>query len=64
MESSPALDRTFKVSISLKGLDGVLEIIGGAVLLFVAPATLQRWARNLTAHELAQDPHEIGRAHV
>jgi len=64
VESSRALDRTFKVSISLKGLDGVLEIIGGAVLLFVAPATLQRWARNLTAHELAQDPHDFIAHHV
>ena len=35
VESSRALDRTFEVSISLKGLDGVLEIIGGAVVLFV-----------------------------
>jgi uncharacterized membrane protein len=64
VESSRALDRTFKVSISLKGLDGVLEIIGGAVLLFVAPATLQRWTRSLTAHELAQDPHDFIARHV
>jgi len=64
VESSRALDRTFKVSISLKGLDGVLEIIGGAVLLFVAPATLQRWARGLTAHELAQDPHDFVARHL
>ncbi len=26
---SPALDRTFKVGMVLKGLDGVLEIAGG-----------------------------------
>jgi len=57
--SDAALDRAFKISISLKGLDGVLEIIGGLVLLFVAPATLQAWTRSLTAHELAQDPHDF-----
>jgi uncharacterized membrane protein len=62
--SSRALDRTFKVSISLKGIDGVLEIIGGLVLLFIAPATLQHWARSLTAHELAQDPHDFIANHL
>jgi uncharacterized membrane protein len=58
------LDVAFRVSISLKGIDGVLEIVGGVVLLFVAPATLQRWARTLTAHELAQDPHDFVAQHV
>jgi uncharacterized membrane protein len=59
-----ALDRTFRISISLKGLDGVLEIIGGLVLLFIAPATLHSWARTLTAHELAQDPHDYIALHL
>jgi uncharacterized membrane protein len=59
-----ALDRTFRVSISLKGIDGLLEIIGGISLLFVAPATLQRWVRMLTAHELAQDPHDFVARHL
>ena len=58
------LDRTFRISISLKGLDGALEIIGGLILLFVAPATLQSWARALTAHELAQDPHDFIATHL
>ena len=63
-KSSSALDRTFKISIGLKGIDGVLEIVGGIVLLFVAPATLQDWARSLTAHELAQDPHDFIARHL
>jgi len=62
--SESALDRTFRISISLKGLDGVLEIIGGLALLFVAPATLQSWVRSLTAHELAQDPHDYIATHL
>lgn len=64
MKSSTALDRTFKVSIALKGIDGALEIIGGVALLFVAPSTLQQWARTLTAHELAQDPHDFIANHL
>src|SRR5690242_3557670 len=61
---SSALDRTFRISISLKGLDGAVEIIGGLILLFVAPATLQSWARTLTAHELARDPHDYIATHL
>jgi uncharacterized membrane protein len=64
VKSSEVLDRTFTVSIVLKGIDGVLEIVGGVVLLFVAPATLQHWARSLTAHELAQDSHDFIARHL
>ena len=55
---SPALDRTFRITVTLKGLDGALEIIGGLVLLFVRPATLDDLVRSLTQHELSQDPHD------
>jgi uncharacterized membrane protein len=63
-EPNKALDRTFKISVALKGLDGVLEVVGGIVLLFISPATLQAWARALTAHELAQDPHDFIARHL
>jgi uncharacterized membrane protein len=59
-----ALDRTFRISVALKGLDGVLEVIGGIVLLFIPPATLQAWVKSLTAHELAQDPHDFVARHL
>src|SRR5262245_13217798 len=62
--TTSALDRTFEVSVALKGLDGALEVIGGIVLLFIAPATLQAWAKGLTAHELAQDPHDFIARHL
>jgi uncharacterized membrane protein len=59
-----ALDRTFRISISLKGLDGLLEIVGGLILFFIAPATLHSWIRTFTAHELAQDPHDFIANHL
>jgi uncharacterized membrane protein len=59
-----ALDRTFKVSVTLKGLDGLMEVIGGILLLFIPPATLQAWVRSLTAHELAEDPHDFIARHL
>jgi uncharacterized membrane protein len=58
------LDRTFDISIILKGLDGLLEVIGGGLLLLVAPATMNRLARSLTQHELSQDPHDFIARHV
>lgn len=64
MVSESALDRTFRISITLKGLDGLLEIVGGVLLLIVAPATLQHWVRSLTAHELATDPHDFIATHL
>ena len=44
---SSALDRSFRISVILKGIDGALEIIGGLVLVFVRPTTLDHLARGL-----------------
>jgi uncharacterized membrane protein len=52
------LDRTFKIGMVLKAADGVLEIIAGALLLFLSPSTIDRLAHWVTAHELSQDPHD------
>jgi uncharacterized membrane protein len=56
---SPALDRTFKIGLVLKGLDGVLEVAGGFLLLFLSPQAIEHLVRVLTAHELRQDPHDL-----
>jgi len=54
----PALDRTFRIGLVLKGLDGLLEVIGGTLLLFLSPHAIQHIIRALTAHELSEDPHD------
>src|SRR5215467_13377156 len=56
---SPALDKTFKVSLVLKGLDGILEVAGGVILLFLSPHSIEHIVRTLTAHELSQDRHDL-----
>jgi uncharacterized membrane protein len=58
------LDRTFDISITLKGLDGLAEVVGGILLLVVAPPTLNDLAVKLTQHELAQDPHDFIGNHI
>jgi uncharacterized membrane protein len=49
----------FDISVLSKGLDGVLEIVGGAVLLFISPVKVQTIVRLLTQHELSEDPHDL-----
>ena len=53
------LDRTFSVSLILKGLDGVLELVGGVLLLLVSPQQIGDIARFVTQHELGEDPNDV-----
>ncbi|HXF10386.1 MAG TPA: DUF2127 domain-containing protein [Desulfuromonadaceae bacterium] len=46
----------FEIGIWFKGLDGILELIGGVLLLAFNPDTLNHIIVNLTEHELQQDP--------
>lgn len=63
-QSGDPLDRAFEVGIILKGLDGVLEVIGGLLLLLLSPATINQVARTLTQHELSGDPHDFLATHI
>jgi uncharacterized membrane protein len=58
------LDQAFEVGIILKGLDGVLEVAGGLLLLVVSPATIARVVTSLTQHELSEDPHDFLATHL
>jgi uncharacterized membrane protein len=62
--ASERLDVVFRVSVGLKGLDGLLEVIGGLVLLFVSPHSINQLVRWATAHELTQDPHDFIARHL
>ena len=53
------LDRVFEVGIVLKGLDGLLELIGGVLLLLITPADLNSIVRALTQHERSEDPRDL-----
>lgn len=49
----------FEIGISLKGLDGLLEVLGGIILLFATPERVNRFVHFITQHELSQDPHDF-----
>lgn len=53
------LDRTFDISIILKGLDGLIEAIGGILLFVVSADSLNQLALRLTRAELSQDPNDF-----
>lgn len=59
-----ALDKTFHVALVLKGLDGLLELLGGIFLVVVSPDALNRWAHDITQHELSEDPHNFFATHL
>lgn len=56
---SLAVHLLFIISVIGKGLDGVLEIVGGVLLFFVPPARIHTFIRVLTQHELSEDPRDL-----
>lgn len=53
------LHKSFEIAILIKGIDGILEIIGGILLSFLSPARLNRIVALLTQHELSEDPKDV-----
>jgi uncharacterized membrane protein len=59
-----ATDKAFLISLYLKGLDGLLEIAGGILLLIISPELINHLARWLTQGELSEDPNDFIANHV
>lgn len=59
-----ATDKAFRISLYIKGLDGLLEIIGGIILLVIEPEQVNRFAHWLTQGELSEDPHDFIANHI
>jgi uncharacterized membrane protein len=57
-DRSTLLHDTFDIAILLKGIDGLLEIISGFLLLLITPSGLMGIIVRLTQHELLEDPHD------
>ncbi len=58
------LDRFYEVGLFLKGFDGVLELIGGTLLLLLSSETVVHITHALTDTELGEDPHDFLALHV
>lgn len=49
----------FRLSVLLKGLDAVLEILGAVALWLISPGFLVTLVHFLTQDEIAEDPHDL-----
>ncbi len=58
------LDKVFEVSILLKGLDGLLEFVGGFILIFISPAAINSIVKSLTQNALSENPHDYIANHI
>jgi len=56
--ASSVLNKSFKLTLVVKGVDGVLQVLGAALLYALKPGTMNRIAVLLTQHELADDPRD------
>jgi uncharacterized membrane protein len=54
----------FEIGVILKGLNGLLELIGGTLLLVFPPTSLQRFVVSLTQNELSRDPNDFVATHL
>ena len=54
----------FDIGVLLKGVDGALEILGGILLYFIKPQTIDAIVRFFTTHELSEDTHDFIAVHL
>ena len=54
----------FEIGVILKGLNGLLELVGGVLLLVFPPNAIQKLIVGLTQNELSEDPHDFIATHL
>ncbi|WP_199921532.1 DUF2127 domain-containing protein [Intrasporangium calvum] len=52
------LDKVFEGGIIIKGVTGLVEFVGGLLLLFVNPAQMHQFVALVTQRELLEDPND------
>lgn len=58
------LDKAYEIGIVIKGIDGVLELVGGILVLALNPHTITNVTNFLTQDALQENPHNIIATHV
>jgi uncharacterized membrane protein len=58
-KKSNLLHNSFEIGILIKGIDGILEVIGGFLLIFFNPNRLNNIIVLLTQHELSEDRNDV-----
>jgi uncharacterized membrane protein len=58
------LDKFYEIGILIKGIDGLIELVAGGLLLVVTPTAIGRLTALVTRGELAEDPHDFVATHL
>lgn len=58
-EDNSIFHKGFQIGLFIKTIDGILEIIGGILLIFLNPHKLNNLVAWLTHHELSEDPRDV-----
>ncbi len=64
LKGTTLLDRSFQTSITLKGIDGLLEIIGGILVLVANQTRINSFVDVITRHSLARNPNAFIATHL
>jgi uncharacterized membrane protein len=59
-----ACHEIFEISVAIKGIDGLLEIIGSLFLFLISPEKINSIIIHLIQHELVEDPKDIIATHL
>lgn len=53
------IDEGFKISVALKGIDGIIELLGAVFLIFTPLASLNNLLIKITRKEILKDPNDL-----
>ncbi len=58
------IDRVFEVTLVIKGLDGIAELVGGVILFFISPASINNAATTFANKHNASSFHHFVADHL
>lgn len=58
------LDKIYEIGIIVKGIDGILELAGGVLVLTISPHTINSLTNFLTQDALQENPHNVIAVHI
>jgi uncharacterized membrane protein len=62
--SEHRIHQIFRISIILKGLHALIEIVGGLMFYFLSAQSILLWVNFLTREELVEDPRDFVATHL
>ena len=64
VSNSTTTDKLFKVAVTIKGLDGLIQLVLGIVLIFIPPTLITGLANDVVTRDLLGDPNGTLSTHL